>query len=88
MVFQNRMDQLDFPKQQQKALDMLRDFMILKSITVIEYDDLFVGDTIFNNEPDLAMFRYKKKNKLWATKIWIMISRCRFQKVCFDHSIL
>ena len=38
MVFQNRMDQLDFPKQQQTALDILRDFMILKSITVIEHD--------------------------------------------------
>ena len=39
MVFQNKMYQLDFPKQQQTALDMLRDFMILKSITVIEHDD-------------------------------------------------
>ena len=36
---------------------MLRDFMILKSITVIEYDDLFVGDAIINDEPDLAMVR-------------------------------
>ena len=57
MLFQNRIDQLDFHKQRQTALDMLRDFMILKSITVIELDDLFVGDTIFNDDPDLAMFR-------------------------------
>ena len=62
MVFQNRMDQLDFPKQQQTALDMLRDFMILKSITVSEHDDFFVGYAIFNDEPDLAMFRFKKEN--------------------------
>ena len=43
---------------------MLRDFMILKSITVIELDDLFFGDAIFNDEPDLAMFRYKKEKKI------------------------
>ena len=63
MVFQNRMDQLDFPKQQQTALDVLRDFMFLKGITVIEHDDLFFGNAIFAEEPDLAMFRYKKKDK-------------------------
>ena len=63
MVFQNRMDQVDFPKHQQTTLDILRDFMILKSIIVIEHDDLFVGDAIFADEPDLAMFRYKKEDK-------------------------
>ena len=57
MVFQNRIDQFDFPDKQHKALDMLRDFMILKSITVIEHDDIFVGCSIFNDDPDLAMFR-------------------------------
>ena len=41
IMFQHRMDQLDFPKQQQTALEMLRDFMIIKSITVIEHDDRF-----------------------------------------------
>ena len=54
------MDQLDFPKQQQTALDMLRNFMILKNITVIEHDDFLFGGAIFNDDPDLAMFRYKK----------------------------
>ena len=58
------MDLLDFPKQQQTALDMLRDFMILKSIIVIEHDDLFFGEAIFNDDPDLAMFRYKKGKKI------------------------
>ena len=66
MLFQNRMDQLDFPKLQQTALDMLRDFMILKSITVIEHDDLFFGDAIFNDEADLATFRYKKEKKIFT----------------------
>ena len=37
--------------------------MILKSIDVIEHDDLFFGEASFNNEPDLAMFRYKKEDK-------------------------
>ena len=63
MVFQNRIDQLDFPDKQHTALDMLKDFMILKSITVIEHDDLDFGEAIFNNEPDLAMFRFKKEDK-------------------------
>ena len=63
MVFQSKIDQLDFPKQQQTALDILRDFMFLKGITVIEHDDLFFGDAIFAEEPDLAMLRYKKEIK-------------------------
>ena len=41
MMFQNRIDQLDFLDQQHTALDMLKDFMILKSITVIKHDDFF-----------------------------------------------
>ena len=71
MEFQNRIDQLDFPKQQQTALDILRDYMISKSIIVIEHDDLFIGDVIFNKEPDLAMFRYKKVNKgvFWSLNL-------------------
>ena len=61
MVFQNRIDQLEFPKQQQTTLDILKNFMFLKGITVIEHDDLFFGDAIVADEPDLAMFRYKKE---------------------------
>ena len=41
MVFQNRIDHLDFPDKQHTALDILKDFMILKTITVIEHDDLY-----------------------------------------------
>ena len=36
--------------------------MISKSIAVIEHNDLFYGDLIFNDESDLAMFRYKNEN--------------------------
>ena len=51
------MTQLDFPKQQQTGLDILRDYMISKSIIVIEHADLFIGEIICNKEPDLEMFR-------------------------------
>ena len=63
MKFQNRMDQLECPKQQQTALNILKDYMISKSITIIEHDDLFIGDVIINKEPDLTMFRYKNVNE-------------------------
>ena len=63
MVIQNRIDQLDFTKQQQTKLDMLRDFILLKSITWIKHDDLFFRNVIFKDEPDLAMLRYKKDDK-------------------------
>ena len=63
MVFQNKIDQLDFLQQQQTDLNILRDYMISKSIAVIEHNDLFYGDLIFNDKPDLAMFRYKNENK-------------------------
>ena len=62
MVFQNRIDQLDFCQQQQTDLHILRDYIISKYIAVIEHNDLFYGDLIFNDEPDLAMFRYKNEN--------------------------
>ena len=57
------MDLLDFPKQQQTALNILRDYMISKSIVDIEHDDLFIGDVIFKKEPDFEMFRYKNVNE-------------------------
>ena len=37
--------------------------MISKSIIFIEHNDLFIGDVIFNKEPDLEMFQYKHVNK-------------------------
>ena len=67
LVFQNRIDQLDFPQQQQTALNILKDYMISKSIAVIKHNDLFYGDLIFNDEPDLAMFRYKNENEKFVS---------------------
>ena len=58
------MDQLDFFKQQLTSLNMLKDFMIFKSITIIEHNDFLFGGAIFNDEPDLAMFQYKKEKQI------------------------
>ena len=41
--------------------------MISKSIAVIEHYDLFYSDLIFNDEPDLAMFRYKNENETFVS---------------------
>ena len=62
-AFQNSIDQLDFVNQQQTLLNNLKEYMISKSITVIEHDDLFIGNAIFLNKPDLAIFRYQTKNE-------------------------
>ena len=61
MVFHNRIDQVDFSQQQRTNLNILRNYMISKSIAVIQHNDLFYGDLIVNDEPDLAMFRYKNE---------------------------
>ena len=37
--------------------------MISKNIAVIEHADLINNDLIFNDEPNLAMFRYKNENE-------------------------
>ena len=75
MEFQNRLEQLDFPKKQQTALNILRDYMISKNIAVIEHEDFFIGDANFNKEPDLCA----KRN--------CIILRCRVLKVCLDNLI-
>ena len=62
MEFQYKMEKLDFPKQQQTALNILRDYLISKNIAVIKHDDFFIGDAIVNDKPDLAIFRYKNTN--------------------------
>ena len=45
-------------------LDNLIWRMLLLGITIIEHKTLFVGGAIFTEEPDFAMFHYKKKRKL------------------------
>ena len=63
IVFQNWIDLLDFPQQQQTNLNISRDYINSKSISVIKHNEFFYGDLIFNDEPDLAMFRYKNENE-------------------------
>ena len=64
MAFQNSIDQLDFFHQQQTLINNLKKYMISKSITVIEHDDLFIGNAIFINKPDLAIFQYQSENEI------------------------
>ena len=88
MEFQNKIKQLNFPKPQQTALNILRDYMIFKNIAVIEHDDFFINDTICNNEPNLAMFWYKKTKQkhLLATRNCIIL-RCMVLKLWLNHLI-
>ena len=74
--------QVDFPKQQLTALYILRDFMFLKGITIIEHNDLFrwCHFSPMNLIWQCSDTR-KKTRKLWATRILIVISRWKFQKV-------
>ena len=87
MEFQNRLEQLDFSYQQQTALNILRDNMISKNIAVIEHGDFFIGDAIFNNEPDLAMFRYKNTNDKFIFHEELHDTKMQGLKVCLDYLI-
>ena len=49
MVFQYRIDQLDFSDQQHTEQYMLKNFMIFKSMTVIKHDDCFFGEAMLND---------------------------------------
>ena len=52
-----------YRQQQQTALNIFKDYLILKSITVIENNDIFFNDGIFNDIPKLAIFRCNNKNE-------------------------
>ena len=55
MKFQNKFKDHDLSQEQNARLDNLRGKMLLMGITIIEHD-LFVGNAISTEEPDLAMF--------------------------------
>ena len=63
MVFQNRIDQLYFPKQQQTNQNILRDYMISKSIDVIENNDLFTVTLFLTKNQISQCFDIKTKTK-------------------------
>ena len=45
-------------------LNNLKTYMISKSITVIEHNDLFIGNAIVINKSDLEIFRYQTENNI------------------------
>ena len=49
--------------------------MLLMGITIIEHEDLFFGDGISTEEPDLAMFRYKEEDEELLMKMMAPQSR-------------
>lgn len=67
MVFQNRIDELDFPQQQQITLNILKEYIISKSITIIEQEDLFFDGATSHDKLELAMFRYKDEYEKFAS---------------------
>ena len=62
IVFQNKMDQFYFPKHKQTALDMVRDFMIFKSITAIKQDDFFSITPFSTMNPISQCIDTRRKN--------------------------
>ena len=62
--------------------------MISKSIAVIEHNDLFYSDLIFNDEPDLAMFRYKNENEKFVSHEELQNIKMLASKGVFNDSNL
>ena len=63
MKFQNKFKEHDLSQEENARLDNLRRRMLSIIITIIEHEDLFFGSGISTEEPDLAMFRYKKEDE-------------------------
>ena len=62
MKFQNKFKDHDLSQKENGWLDNLRRRMLLMGINIIEHEDQFFGGAISTEEPDLAMFRYKKED--------------------------
>ena len=63
MKFQNKFQDYDLSHEENAKINNLKRRMILMCMTIIEHEYLFFAGAIFTEEPDLAMFRYKKENK-------------------------
>ena len=63
MKFQNRIDDHHFSEQEKETLENIRNQMLSMNITFLEHEDLFFGNTSFNDELELAMFLYKDDDK-------------------------
>ena len=73
--FQNKFKDHDLSQEENARLDNLRRRMLLMGITIIENEDLFFGGGISTEEPDLAMFRYKKEDEELLMKMMAPQSR-------------
>ena len=67
MKFQNRIEDHHLSEQEKATLEDIRNQMLSMNITFIEHEDLFFGNTSFNDESELAMFRYKDDNKNYVS---------------------
>ena len=63
MKFKNKFKDHDLSQEENATLDNFKRRMLLMGITFIENEDLCFGGAISKEEPDLAMFRYKKEAK-------------------------
>ena len=88
MMFQNKMDQLDLPKQQQTALDIYRDFMFLKGITVIEHDYLFFSDPFIRGTWSGNVPIQEERQKNCLQRGFYRDIKIQVPNVCFYHSVL
>ena len=61
MEFKNKISQINF-HQKQTSLDILKDYMFSKRITIIEHDD-FYFNAGSNNEPHIYVFRFKQDDE-------------------------
>ena len=59
--------------QQQTLLNNLKEYMLSMYLTLIEQNDLFIGNAIFINKPDLAIFRYKTEYDILHHNIKIKV---------------
>ena len=69
MKFQNKFTGHDLYQEENARLDNLRKRMLLMGITIIEHEDLCFSGAISKEEPDLAMFCYKKEDEELPMKI-------------------
>ena len=69
MKFQNKFEDHNLSQEENAGLDNLKRRVLLMGITIIEHEDLCFAGAISKEEPDLAMFCYKKENKQLLMKM-------------------
>ena len=67
MKFQNKIEDHDLSEKEKATLEDIRNQMLSMNITFIEHEDLFFGGTSFNDESEIAMFRYNDDDKNYVS---------------------